>query len=143
MVFHLLKAIREDNLSKIDFEWVKVFENSILGDDAYSGIIPTLLVLKRFAKTEKDNVSLRSVLAKKLYDIRLQVSGGAPEEELSDTAEPGRAGLASFYLAKDEERSMSPQAFRDQNNESAGVSLYKDQEQNLTKNKRASSTNRN
>ena len=92
-------------------------------------------MLKRFTKTEKDNVSLRSVLAKKLYNMKLQISGGAPEEELSDTAEPGRADLASFYLAKDEARSTSPQS-RDQNNASESkthaTSLYKGQEQNLS-----------
>ena len=75
IAFHLLKTIREDKLNTIDFEWVKMFENSILGEDTYAGIVPTLMVLKRYAKTDKDNISLRKVLAKKLYDIKLQVGG--------------------------------------------------------------------
>ena len=35
VAFHLLKAIKEDKLGTIDFEWVHMFEDSILGEDVY------------------------------------------------------------------------------------------------------------
>ena len=112
VAFHLLKAIKEDRLGVIDFEWVHMFENSILGEATYSGIVPALLVLKRYARTQRDNLSLRAVLAKKLYDIKLQVGGGSPHEEFSDNVDQHGRELASFYLANTEERSGSPEMFR-------------------------------
>ena len=87
IAFHLLKTIREGKLNAIDFDWVKTFENSILDEETYAGIIPTLMVLKRYARTDKDNISLRAVLAKKLYEIKLQVGGVAviQDEEAGDS----------------------------------------------------------
>ena len=79
IAFALLKAIKEDKLSTIDFEWVHAFEGSILEEDTYSGIVPALLALKRFAKTDRGNHSLRQVLARKLFNIKLQTVGGNEE----------------------------------------------------------------
>ena len=49
--------------------------------------MPTLLVLKRYARTKRDNHSIRAVLAKKLFDIKLQIGGDILHEEFGDNVE--------------------------------------------------------
>ena len=56
--------------------------------------MPTLLVLKRFAKTPRCNLSLRQVLAKKLFEIKLQHNGTVQEDEFGDNIEQHGRELA-------------------------------------------------
>ena len=69
-VFNLLKIIKEDKLGTMDFDWAKNLQGSLLNQQEFVSIIPTLMVLKKFSLTPKANNSLRNVLARKLFDIK-------------------------------------------------------------------------
>ena len=101
----------------MDFEWVRLFNTSIFNQKPFANILPTLMTLKRFALTDKSNISLRSVLARKLYEIKTSLIEDPLCTEIADfNNDPQRRELAKFYLSKEEESASPPLTFREENN---------------------------
>lgn len=63
-----------------DFDWTACFKYSIFQEELQNEIVPIILVLKKFARSNIGNRSLRSVLARKLVNFKLQFGVMDPDE---------------------------------------------------------------
>ena len=63
-----------------DFDWTACFKYSIFQEELQNEIVPIILVLKKFARTNVGNCSLRSVLARKLVNLKLKLGMMDPDE---------------------------------------------------------------
>ena len=63
-----------------DFDWVQCFKHSIFQEELSNEIVPLILVLKKFTRTNIGNRSLRSVLARKLVNFKVLFGIIDPEE---------------------------------------------------------------
>ena len=76
----VLKALEVNDLVNFDFEWTQCFKYSIFQDDLNNEILPIIIVLKKFCRTNIGNRSLRAVLARKIVNLKLQFGIMDPEE---------------------------------------------------------------
>ena len=60
------------DLVNFDFNWTSCFKFSIFQEDLSEELIPIILVLKKFSRTNHGNRSLRSVLARKLVNFKVK-----------------------------------------------------------------------
>ena len=76
----VLQALEQNDLINFSFDWAATFNDSIFQEAIQNEIIPIILVLKKFARTNIGNCSLRSVLARKLVNIKVKYGIMDPEE---------------------------------------------------------------
>ena len=76
----VLQALEQNDLVNFSFDWAVTFNDSIFQEAIQNEIIPIILVLKKFARTNIGNCSLRSVLARKLVNIKVKYGMMDPEE---------------------------------------------------------------
>ena len=76
----VIKALENNDLVNFSFEWTASFNESVFSEDIQKEIIPIILVLKKFARTNFGNCSLRSVLARKLVNLKLKFGMMDPDE---------------------------------------------------------------
>lgn len=73
------------------FDWTNCFKYSIFHESLENEIIPLIMVLKKFARTNRGNRSLRSVLARKLVNFKIKF-GMIETEELPAADEDTKDG---------------------------------------------------
>ena len=76
----VIKALEQSDLVNFDFDWTAAFKYSVFQEDLQNEIVPIILVLKKFARSNIGNRSLRSVLARKLVNYKLQFGVMDPDE---------------------------------------------------------------
>ena len=76
----VLQALEQNDLVNFSFDWAVTFNDSIFQEAIQNEILPIILVLKKFARTNIGNCSLRSVLARKLVNIKVKYGMMDPEE---------------------------------------------------------------
>ena len=76
----VLEALEQNDLVNFSFDWAATFNDSIFQEVIQNEILPVILVLKKFARTNIGNCSLRSVLARKLVNIKVKYGMMDPEE---------------------------------------------------------------
>ena len=76
-----LQKIEESDLVNFSFAWANCFKYSIFHEHLENEIIPIILVLKKFARTNYGNRSLRAVLARKFVNFKVKF-GILEQEEL-------------------------------------------------------------
>ena len=62
------------------FDWTNCFKYSIFHECLENELIPLILVLKKFARTNRGNRSLRCVLARNLVNFKTKFNVIEPEE---------------------------------------------------------------
>ena len=76
----VLLALEQNDLVNFDFDWTQCFKYSIFQEELQNEIVPIIMVLKKFSRTNVGNRSLRMVLARKLVNLKLQFGIMDPEE---------------------------------------------------------------
>ena len=76
----IIKALEQNDLVNFDFDWTACFKYSVFQEELQNEIVPIILVLRKFARSNAGNRSLRSVLARKLVNFKLQFGVMDPDE---------------------------------------------------------------
>ena len=76
----VISQIKRSDIVNFEFGWTAVFKFSIFDEDLQYEIVPIILVLRKFARTNRGNRSLRSVLARKLINLKVKFGILDPEE---------------------------------------------------------------
>ena len=84
----VLLALEQNDLVNFSFNWTACFKYSIFQDELQNEIVPIILVLRKFARTNIGNRSLRIVLARRLVNFKVTWGILDPEEMPLITEEP-------------------------------------------------------
>lgn len=75
-----IAALETNDMVNFEFDWTASFKYSIFQEELEDEIVPIIMVVKKFARTNVGNRSLRAVLARRLVNFKVQFGILDPEE---------------------------------------------------------------
>ena len=76
----VIAALEANDMVNFEFDWTASFKYSIFQEELENEIVPIIMVVKKFARTNVGNRSLRAVLARRLVNFKVQFGILDPEE---------------------------------------------------------------